>query len=126
MSEQFWDAYEEIKNLKESRSVPSSEKSLEQQALNNLKTFLNRIQDERKDELEDFVKTLRDDIIDYGTLPDYTLRRIANLEFSNEKKIEDSIKEIELLKEELGEDYLEKEKSKRKKIVERSYCCNRK
>ncbi|MEJ5286196.1 MAG: helicase domain protein [Candidatus Kapaibacterium sp.] len=117
LSEQFWDAYEEIKNLKESRSVPSSEKSLEQQALNNLKTFLNRIQDERKDELEDFVKTLRDDIIDYGTLPDYTLRRIANLEFSNEKKIEDSIKEIELLKEELGEDYLEKEKSKRKKLL---------
>ena len=45
-------------------------------------------------------------------MPDYTLRRIANIESKDEKKIEKAIKEIEALKEELGEDYLEKEKSR--------------
>jgi hypothetical protein len=94
-----------------------SEKSLEQQAINNLKTFLNRVQDERIFEHKNFLKTLLEDILDYGTLPDYTLRRIANLESRDEQKINKSIKEIELLKEELGENYLEKEKSRQKDLI---------
>ncbi len=78
---------------------------MEQQAINNLKTFLYRIQDDRIFEHKNFLKTLLEDILDYGTLPDYTLRRIANLQSGDEKKIEGAIKEIKLLKEELGEDY---------------------
>jgi SNF2 family DNA or RNA helicase len=117
LSQKFWDVYEEIKNFRDSRSVPTSERSLEQQAINNLKTFLNRIQDDRIFECKDFLKTLLEDILDYGTLPDYTLRRIANLESGDEKKIERSIKEIKLLKEELGENYLEQEKSRQKDLT---------
>jgi superfamily II DNA or RNA helicase len=117
LSPKFWGIYEEIKNFRESRSLLISEKSLEQQAINNLKTFLNRVQDERIFEHKNFLKTLLEDILDYGTLPDYTLRRIANLESRDEQKINKSIKEIELLKEELGENYLEKEKSRQKDLI---------
>ncbi len=122
LSQKFWDVYEKIKNFRESRSLPISERSLEQQAINNLKTFINHIPDERIFELKDFLKVLLEDILDYGTLPDYTLRRIANLpvplvrqtglESSDEREIEKSIKEIKALIEELGENYLEKEKAR--------------
>jgi ERCC4-related helicase/HKD family nuclease len=117
LSPKFWNVYEEIKNFRNSRSVPISENSLEQRAINNLKTFLNKIQDDRIFEYKDFLKTLLEDILDYGTLPDYTLRRIANLESGDEKKIERSIREIKLLKEELGENYLEQEKSRQKDLT---------
>lgn len=116
MSPSFWDIYEEIKNFRESRSAPVSEKSLEQQAINNLKTFINKIQDDRISEYKDFLKMLLEDILDYGTLPDYTLRRIANLESGDEKKIGDAIKEIKALMEELGVDYLEKEKLRQRDL----------
>jgi len=117
LSPKFWNVYEEIKNFRDLRSVPISEKSLEQQAINNLKTFLSKIQDNRIFEYKDFLRTLLEDILDYGTLPDYTLRRIANLESGDAKKIERSIIEIKLLKEELGENYLEQEKSRQKDLT---------
>ena len=126
LSHRFWDVYEEIKKFKEPRLQHLSEKSLEQQAINNLKTFLNNLQDDRIFGHKDFLKTLLEDVLDYGTLPDYTLRRIANLpvplarqtglESSNENKVEKEIEEIKSLKEELGEDYLEKEKLRQKDL----------
>ena len=126
LSPKFWDVYEEIKNFREARLVPVSERSLEQQAINNLKTFLNRVQDDRIFEYKNFLKTLLEDILDYGTLPDYTLRRIANLplplarqaglESCDEDEIEKAVKELKSLKEELGEDYLEKEKLRQKDL----------
>ncbi|OGF61609.1 MAG: hypothetical protein A2Y62_16145 [Candidatus Fischerbacteria bacterium RBG_13_37_8] len=116
LSQKFWGIYEEIKNFREFRLAPRSERSLEQQAINNLKTFLNRIQDDRIFEYKDFLKTLLEDILDFGTLPDFTLRRIANLQNNNEKNIERSISEIKALKDELGENYLEQEKSKQKDL----------
>jgi len=50
-----------------------------------------------------FLHTLLEDLIDYGTLSDYTLRRIAALETADK---------IAALMSELGIDYLEKEKIK--------------
>jgi len=110
LSSNFWDFYEKIKNYRQ-RYLPGStgDKSLEQRAVNNLKTLL-RLSDEKIFEIKKFVETLLEDIFNYGTLPDYTLRRISNLEVGDEKKLEMSIKEIESLKTDLGEDYLEKEK----------------
>ena len=49
-------------------------------------------------------------------MPDYTLRRLANLELGNEEKIQKSVKEIEDLKNELGENYLEKEKLRQRRL----------
>ena len=64
----------------------------------------------------DFLRTLREDIIDYGTLSDYTLRRIANMLNSDDNNRKRTIQEISALKDELGEDYLQKEKDKQKDL----------
>ncbi len=114
LSDSFWENYERIKNRKSSKSLPLSEQSLEQRALNNLKSFIVK---PWKGLLPfmDFIRTLREDIIDYGTLSDYTLRRLANLSFV-EKDYEKTVKEIEELKQELGEDYLEKEKERQQDL----------
>ncbi len=62
-------------------------------------------------ESQKFIRTLREDLIDFGTLPDYTIRRIANLNLKD-SELKDAIYEINSIKEELGEDYLDKEKKK--------------
>lgn len=116
LSSSFWDWYEKVKKFKEYRLAPVSEQSLEQKALNNLKTFIDKIQIEELLPHKDFLRTLREDILDYGTLPDYTMRRIANLESADDAKQKRAITEIIALKNELGEDYLEKEKAKQKDL----------
>jgi len=117
LGERFWSAYENIKNFRDFRVGPVSEQSLEIQAINNLKTFIYHKHDEKVLQTKDFLKVLLNDITDYGTLPDYTLRRIANFESSTEEKLKKSIKEIEALKNELGVDYLEKEKARQKDLT---------
>lgn len=111
LSNHFWAAYERIKNPKKEFSMPNSEQSIEQKALNNLKTFINNPWNDLLPHL-DFIRTLLEDINDYGTLPDYTLRRIANLDSLNEKQKKQTVHEIRIIKEELDEDYLQKEKDK--------------
>ena len=81
-----------------------------------LNYFINNNQTDAVLPQKDFLRTLREDILDYGTLPEYTLRRIGNLETS-ENKIEAAIKEIKLLKQELGFDYLLKEKARQKDMA---------
>ncbi len=111
LSEYFWDRYNDIKNLKEERSMPTPEQSIENKALNNIKTLIQRPSDDLLPFL-DFLRTLREDVIDYGTLPDYTLRRIANLPTTNEDSKKKVIDELSSLMQELGEDYLLKEREK--------------
>ena len=65
---------------------------------------------------KDFLRVLREDILDFGTLSDFTLRRIANMESSDEAKQKKAAIEITALKKELGEDYLQKEKARRKDL----------
>ena len=95
--------------------MPVSELSLEQKALNNLNTFIKNPWEELLPYM-DFLRTLREDIIDYGTLSDYTLRRIANLENSDDNNRKKTIIGISALKDELGEDYLLKEKERQKDL----------
>ena len=116
LSDTFWESYESIKKFKDYRAISPSEQSLEQKALNNLKTFINRIHIEELMPHKDFLRTLREDILDYGTLSDYTLRRIANMESADEAKQKRAIAEIIVLKKELGEDYLQKEKARQKDL----------
>ena len=116
LSGSFWEAYENVRKFKEYRAIPPSEQSLEQKALNNLATFLNQVQSEEIMPHKDFLRTLREDILDYGTLSDYTLRRIANMESADEARQKRAVAEIVVLKKELGEDYLQKEKAKQKDL----------
>ncbi len=105
-NEQFWQAYRAIQDFKEYRLGPISEQSLEQKALNNLDSLIKSPREELMP-FKSFLRTLREDILDYGTLVDYTLRRIAD--FS-----ENSINDIQNLLNELGENYLITEKKLQK------------
>src|SRR3970282_2813987 len=109
LSDGFWEWYEKVKKVREHRLGGTSEQSIEQKALNNLNTFIKNHWEEILPYL-DFLRTLREDIIDYGTLSDYTLRRIANLLNSDDNNRKRTIQEISSLKDELGEDYLQTEK----------------
>lgn len=112
----FWDLYEGIKNFKEGKSQMSlPENSIEQKAKNNLRTLI-KLQNDKISAYKNFLNMLLEDIVDYGTLPDYTLRRISDLESESEDKLAKSIKEIEALKKELGENYLDKEKERQKNL----------
>ena len=115
LSNSFWDWYGKIRKFKEFRLGIISEQSLEQKALNNLNTFIKNPWEIIMPHL-DFLRTLREDILDYGTLSDYTLRRIANLENGDESMQKKAVSEIIALKQELGEDYLQKEKNRQKDI----------
>ncbi len=116
LSDQFWESYEKVKKHKESRSIPVNEQSVEQKALNNLKTFISKPWEELIPHL-DFLRALREDILDYGTLSDYTMRRIANLEGDDKTGQNKSALEIVAIKNELGVDYLQKEKERQKDLV---------
>lgn len=115
LSDSFWGSYENVKKFKEYRLGPVSEQSLEQKALNNLNTFIRMPWDDLLSHL-DFLRTLREDILDYGTLSDFTLRRIANLESGDQNKRKRVVSEIIALKRELSEDYLQKEKDRQKDL----------
>lgn len=105
-TDNFWKTYQAIQDFRDYRIGPVSEQSLEQKALINL-DFLIRSNKEELMPLKDFLRTLKEDVINYGTLADFTLRRIMNFKDNN-------VKEIEALKKELGADYLIKEKSRQK------------
>lgn len=105
-TDKFWQTYQAIQDFRDYRLGPTNELSIERKALNNL-DFLIRSNEEKLMPHKDFLRTLKEDILDYGTLADYTLRRIANFK-------EDSIKDIQELKDELSEDYLLKEKNRQK------------
>jgi superfamily II DNA/RNA helicase len=111
LSDNFWQAYDEIKNYKERIFSKTSEISLEQRAKNVLNSLLRINNNEKLTNLKPFIRTLLEDIIDFGTLSDFTLRRIANIDIG--KKPE---KEIEEIKKELGQDYLQKEKQRLKDL----------
>lgn len=105
--DEFWQAYEGAKDFREFRATAQNELSMEQQALNVLETL---IKTEREDLTthKAFLRTLKEDLLNFGTLSEFTWRRIANMEG------EKALPEIEKLKSELGENYLAKEKTRQK------------
>jgi len=109
IDDEFWDVYQKVKEEKLKINVPTSEMSIERKALNNIDTLLRNNLGNEILEIKPFLRVLREDIIDYGTLPDYTLRRIAQLKLNH---LQNVVEEISAIKSELGEDYLEKEKKK--------------
>jgi superfamily II DNA or RNA helicase/HKD family nuclease len=111
-SDLFWDNYYKVREHKESSGPPSSEISIEKKAVNNVSTLLQSDLPEM-DAYLPFLRNLREDILEYKTLSDYTLRRIANLDSSgkDKAKVIKTIKELEQLRGELGVDYLEKIKA---------------
>lgn len=103
-TDQFWNTYFAIKEFKDFRLGLVSEQSLEQKSVNMLGTLIKST-NEIIMPYKDFLRTLKEDIVGYGTLAEYTLRRIINFK-------EDRVEEIEKLRKELGEDYLAREKNR--------------
>jgi hypothetical protein len=111
LSDAFWKHYQQTKEIVEETREALSANSIESKAHNNLKTLIKLAKKyEDLARYVHFVDTLLEDIKDYGTLSDYTLRRIANLETTNKDKHKGLLNEIKQLHMALGEDYLEKEK----------------
>jgi superfamily II DNA or RNA helicase/HKD family nuclease len=112
LSGSFWNNYYKIKEHKERPRRATGEVSLENRARNNLNTLLGSPPAGFEKHLA-FSRALLEDIVEYKTLSEFTLRRIANLETNipQEKHIEKIMSEFEKLKYELGDDYLEKLKA---------------
>lgn len=111
LSDRFWDAYEEIKRYEERDKARRIPQSIEDKAVNNLKSLLKINDDENVTELKPFIRTLLEDLIDYGTLSEYTIRRLAD-----ESK-EKALKAVAELKKKLGEDYLKKDKERLSRLT---------
>lgn len=105
----FWNAYKSAQSLKSlDKSATLNEQSIEQKALNNLSLLIN-LTSENIQPYKSFLRMLKEDIMYYGSLSDYTLRRISNLKQNDDN-------EIKNLMDELGEDYLDVEKRNKKNI----------
>lgn len=102
LSPHFWKSYEAIKSHRDVLRTPKSDSSVETKSFTTLQNALHNF----KDELEEFIpfiRTLIEDIRDYKTLPKSTLRRFANISPDSAE----FRKELQEVKINLGEDYLE-------------------
>jgi hypothetical protein len=111
LSERFWDVYTELKSLED---IPKNKRgNMSNSNEEKAKAFLNTLlRNDSFSELKGFINTLIEDIVDFGTLSEYTIRRIVDME--KLKGTDKIFKEMKILKEELKEDYLEKEKERLK------------
>lgn len=113
-SKYFWDNYEKIKAYKPKFKSSNNDNSLEIKALNNMQSAL-RFYEGQLDSLAPFIRVLIEDLHDYFTLPKYTLRKLTQFELkanSHKKDIEAFVKALKELEQYLGDDYLEKIKSR--------------
>lgn len=96
-TKEFWNTYNKILAYRQTPSSTANEQSLENKALIRLEAIIKNI--ETPDKLKSFAAVLRQDILHYGTLPSYTLRRISESQ-TNGTGLEDIL-------DDLGLDYLE-------------------
>lgn len=114
IDENFWRLYEKVKQNDERPTAWTSAVSIEKNALGVIDFLLRQKENHDLVMLKPFLRTLREDILDYGTLPDYTLRRIAANLSNNHSVINtvEAIAELGKLEKELGRNYLDHEKNK--------------
>ncbi len=115
LSPDFWSNYHEVKNYTKEVSSASPEQSLEAKALFALKSVISHPFEEILPYMN-FIRTLNSDIVDYGTLSDYTHRRISNIKLNNDSEKEKTVNLIKELLSELGENYLAKEIENQKQL----------
>lgn len=109
LSPNFWETYKMLKTEAEKFSFKESSQSNSVKAHNLLSDLIEKNRPELTD-WQDFLIMLREDINEYGTLPDYTLKRICDWENGGEYNYDEIKKEIETLSETLGNKYLKKVK----------------
>ncbi|MDP8203116.1 MAG: helicase-related protein, partial [Candidatus Tenebribacter mawsonii] len=107
LSKQFWKNYEKVKTFKPQYKSGSKTLSIEQKAINSLKSLLKQKREQIDQKLISFIDTLLLDIKRYRTLPTYTLRKLVLPEKTNKEPYDVLIKNIVDLKRKIGIDYLE-------------------
>lgn len=109
LSENFWPAYEKLKEHRPRYKDSQSGNSIEYKALNNLKAAIRSFKKQLGDLLP-FARILVKDLRNYRTLPKYSLRRLANNEIKKDDgdSIEPFKKELDYVRDHLGEDYLDR------------------
>lgn len=106
-SDGFWNAYKIAKEVHtDNLEDKIHHNSIEDQAKNNLVTLI-RLRDPNLESYQGFIEDLLTDILEYGTLPDYTLRTIARLEYKNKRDIQTTRSIIQELQLQLGKDFLQ-------------------
>ena len=115
LSDSFWENYSKIKNYQEKSKITPSEMSLERKAYNNLRRLINN-ENSVLNEYKYFIGELLEDIVDYKTLSEYTLRRLSNIKTSNTNDLQEAITILEKIRDDIGENYLEKEKKRRSNV----------
>lgn len=115
LGENFWTAYENAKQIREVSGERATQAALETQAKNALQSAI-RSPNPEISRHQKFLETLLEDIRDYGTLADFTIRRISYFDVGTPEKQIATLNEIKALEKELGKDYLEKEINRLKKV----------
>ncbi len=105
LSEKFWKAYENIKTYEPKHQTRASDISLDNKAINSLKSLLKNQPEELSPELAAFVNTLLKDIKHYKTLSEYKLRNLILSE--NKDPYKKLIQNIKNLQRRIGADYLD-------------------
>jgi superfamily II DNA/RNA helicase len=109
LSNSFWETYKMLKEEAEKFSFKQSQQSNSVKAFN----FLSYLLEQDIRELvpwRSFLIMLRDDIENYGTLPEYTLKSICDWENGGKPDYQDISKELGKLSKILGKNYLNKVK----------------
>jgi len=109
LSKSFWEDYAMLKEEAEKFSFKQSQQSNSVKAFN----FLSYLLEQEISELvpwRSFLIMLRDDIENYGTLPEYTLKSICDWENGGKPDYQVIAKELGKLSKTLGKNYLKKVK----------------
>ncbi|MEO0272654.1 MAG: helicase-related protein [candidate division WOR-3 bacterium] len=108
LSVRFWEAYRDILSKQRTKRKPHPHNSLENKAHNLVSSILS-INHEELREFKSFLEAIRTDIAEYGTLSEYTLQLIVDLEEYLKLNDITQLKEnLTRLRKELGDDFLEK------------------
>ncbi|GIW21750.1 MAG: ATP-dependent helicase [Candidatus Sericytochromatia bacterium] len=108
LSDKFWDTYKQLKEYNESQRRYQNSNSIEQQALNNLKTIIRSNNSNEVLKFFDFIKNLIKDIESYGTLKYHTLKKISKIKHNDQESIINTMNELSKY---IKFNYLEKEKN---------------
>lgn len=109
LSDSFWTNYKILKANAGELSSTRHQQSNSEKAFNFLSYLLEMNVEELKD-WRSFLIMLRKDIDEYGTLPEYTLKRIVDWNNNDKPDYQLIAQELETLQKALGKNYLKKVK----------------
>jgi len=101
----FWEDYADVRDFRKKHATNPKQNSTEAKAINVVNAFIAHPE---LSQLHNFLKSLREDMAEYKTLPTNTLRRISEIG----TKVEKAKKTFSSLRAELGTDYLEQLKAR--------------